>query len=768
MRIVQPGRSLSADWVALQQHHAPGRRDRPRGDRGRGPEARGRRDPLPARRPARHPARRPARREGHAASSRRARRSGSSATSSTSSRRAASRPAAVPRAGASRGVIRSEEAELEIGGYGTARNTVVDVLGVPVFWLPWMRYPLLTDRATGLLFPVLNSSSRTGFDIGLPFFWAALAEPERDVHPALAHEARLQARARARVRVRREVVRRVLRERHPGRRRGRPGRPRHALQRRPLRARPGSTTSTWPRTSAGRSTAVLFSDNLYPFDFRELRSVPQRPLRRVAHLRGDALRHARPLRLLRPARATRTTSRTPTTSTAIASCSSAPASWRFPACRSRSWTTLPFDVSFDTQLRELLPARERRLVLRPAPPSATTLRRRRHRRHPERRASRTSIPWIPPATRTRTERRPTPGSSEGDGVFEEGEPLVDRGQRLIVNPARRRSRSGSATWPSCKTEFGYHGTLLRDAREVLREPSPRDGAGRRAHAAPPRARAAVRRRARHAPARAAPVLDEHHRHRRRTTTRSSCRARPCSRSACASSSSATCCAIPPTASTRRTRSRSRVGNRLFVPTPPGEEGVLEPPRLFADVTALGRLGLRRRRPPQRLPRRRAVPVAAFPHALQHGLGPRGVRHLRGALRVRLRGRGGQRRRRRLPQGGGRPAVLRELLDRRRPLRRVRGGLRRDQPDRVLRSLRVHAALGRELPDPVLVRGLVHAHATRWGSSTSSRCKCWAVRLEFEQDRQAGYRGRPSATASSGSATTRCAPSPPAAAARTTR
>jgi LPS-assembly protein len=59
-------------------------------------------------------------------------------------------------------LIRSEEAELEIGGYGTARNTVVDVLGVPVFWLPWMRYPLLTDRATGLLFPTSNSSNRTG------------------------------------------------------------------------------------------------------------------------------------------------------------------------------------------------------------------------------------------------------------------------------------------------------------------------------------------------------------------------------------------------------------------------------------------------------------------------------------------------------------------------------------------------------------------------------------------------------------------------------
>src|SRR5262245_3174533 len=71
-------------------------------------------------------------------------------------------------------VLRAEEAELEIGGYGTTRNTVLDVMGVPVFWLPWMRYPLLTDRATGVLFPTFESSSQSGLDVGLPLFWAAL------------------------------------------------------------------------------------------------------------------------------------------------------------------------------------------------------------------------------------------------------------------------------------------------------------------------------------------------------------------------------------------------------------------------------------------------------------------------------------------------------------------------------------------------------------------------------------------------------------------
>jgi LPS-assembly protein len=69
--------------------------------------------------------------------------------------------------------IEADEADLEIDGYGTARNTTFEVLGVPVLWLPWMIYPLLTERQTGFLFPEYGASNRSGSDVGLPFFWAA-------------------------------------------------------------------------------------------------------------------------------------------------------------------------------------------------------------------------------------------------------------------------------------------------------------------------------------------------------------------------------------------------------------------------------------------------------------------------------------------------------------------------------------------------------------------------------------------------------------------
>ena len=69
--------------------------------------------------------------------------------------------------------IEADEADLEIEGYGTARNTTFEVLGVPVLWLPWMIYPLMNERQTGFLFPEYGASNRSGSDVGLPFFWAA-------------------------------------------------------------------------------------------------------------------------------------------------------------------------------------------------------------------------------------------------------------------------------------------------------------------------------------------------------------------------------------------------------------------------------------------------------------------------------------------------------------------------------------------------------------------------------------------------------------------
>ncbi len=69
--------------------------------------------------------------------------------------------------------FRSSDAQVHIGGYGTSRNSTMDILGVPVFWIPWMFFPVKTERQSGLLLPDFSFGSRNGFEVGLPLFWAA-------------------------------------------------------------------------------------------------------------------------------------------------------------------------------------------------------------------------------------------------------------------------------------------------------------------------------------------------------------------------------------------------------------------------------------------------------------------------------------------------------------------------------------------------------------------------------------------------------------------
>jgi len=67
----------------------------------------------------------------------------------------------------------AEETKLDIDGYAVAKNTKFEMFGLPVLWSPWAAYPVKRERSSGFLFPQLNSTNRSGFDVGLPFFWAA-------------------------------------------------------------------------------------------------------------------------------------------------------------------------------------------------------------------------------------------------------------------------------------------------------------------------------------------------------------------------------------------------------------------------------------------------------------------------------------------------------------------------------------------------------------------------------------------------------------------
>ena len=69
--------------------------------------------------------------------------------------------------------ISAGQAKVELGGYGTIQNSTFDVLGVPILWIPWAFFPVKSERETGLLLPDFEVGGRSGVGLGMPFFWAA-------------------------------------------------------------------------------------------------------------------------------------------------------------------------------------------------------------------------------------------------------------------------------------------------------------------------------------------------------------------------------------------------------------------------------------------------------------------------------------------------------------------------------------------------------------------------------------------------------------------
>lgn len=66
---------------------------------------------------------------------------------------------------------------------GTARNVTVRFKDVPIFYSPWLSFPLSRKRKSGFLAPSYGSTEEVGADLLVPFYWNIA--PERDATLAL-------------------------------------------------------------------------------------------------------------------------------------------------------------------------------------------------------------------------------------------------------------------------------------------------------------------------------------------------------------------------------------------------------------------------------------------------------------------------------------------------------------------------------------------------------------------------------------------------------
>ena len=54
---------------------------------------------------------------------------------------------------------------------GTGRGTTIEFKGVPIFYMPWLTFPIGPQRKSGFLFPDIGASSRSGAEIVTPYYW---------------------------------------------------------------------------------------------------------------------------------------------------------------------------------------------------------------------------------------------------------------------------------------------------------------------------------------------------------------------------------------------------------------------------------------------------------------------------------------------------------------------------------------------------------------------------------------------------------------------
>ncbi|MCG8379202.1 MAG: LPS assembly protein LptD, partial [Proteobacteria bacterium] len=77
--------------------------------------------------------------------------------------------------------------------WGTARNVVLKIKNIPVFYSPYMSFPLSNERKTGFLAPGYGNTNRHGFELRTPFYWNISPNMDATFTPRLLTDSGVMA-----------------------------------------------------------------------------------------------------------------------------------------------------------------------------------------------------------------------------------------------------------------------------------------------------------------------------------------------------------------------------------------------------------------------------------------------------------------------------------------------------------------------------------------------------------------------------------------------
>lgn len=80
--------------------------------------------------------------------------------------------------------FQADEMELDhAAGFGTGRNMTLRLKDVPIFYFPYLTFPIDDRRRTGFLYPTVGDSSRHGAELELPWYWNIAPQADATITP---------------------------------------------------------------------------------------------------------------------------------------------------------------------------------------------------------------------------------------------------------------------------------------------------------------------------------------------------------------------------------------------------------------------------------------------------------------------------------------------------------------------------------------------------------------------------------------------------------
>lgn len=73
----------------------------------------------------------------------------------------------------------SDDLKVNLLGYATGRNVVFYVKNIPVLYIPWIAFPVVLEKRSGLLFPRFGYSKKRGAQLDIPLYW--VISPSQDL-----------------------------------------------------------------------------------------------------------------------------------------------------------------------------------------------------------------------------------------------------------------------------------------------------------------------------------------------------------------------------------------------------------------------------------------------------------------------------------------------------------------------------------------------------------------------------------------------------------